>query len=422
MSIWLNDLTTKERQTMTACFGGWALDAFDVQIYSFVIPALIAAWGLTKADAGILGTTALLFSALGGLVGGALCDRFGRVRTLQVTIIWFSLFTFLSGFAQDFEQLLILRSLQGFGFGAEWAAGAVLMSEVVRAKYRGRAAGVVHSGFAIGWAGAAILYYIVFSQWEPASAWRAMFMIGAAPALFVIFIRRNVKESEVFKQKAASKQVEQGLCENFRTLFSTPYLRTTLFASLFSVGLQGGYYAVVTWLPTYLASAKGLSLSGTTGYLIVIISGAFLGFISGGYISDKIGRRPTFLLFALLSCSLVATYMFVDLDKGTMLVMGFPLGFCANAMFGPTGAFYAELFPTEIRGTGQGFCYNVGRGIGALFPALIGFLSATMPLGTAIGLYTVGAYAIAIIALIALPETRARDIVQDTATSVPTGS
>ncbi|MBD1554471.1 MFS transporter [Pseudomonas typographi] len=421
MSIWLNNLNTQEKQTMAACFGGWALDAFDVQIYSFVIPALIAVWGLTKADAGILGTTALLFSALGGLVGGVLSDRFGRVRTLQVTIIWFSLFTFLSGYAQSFEQLLILRSLQGFGFGAEWAAGAVLMSEVVRSEYRGRAAGVVHSGFAVGWAAAAILYYVVFSHLEPASAWRAMFMIGAAPALFIIFIRRNVKESEAFTRKTATDNNNR-LRSTFETLFTPPYLRTTLMASLFSVGLQGGYYAVVTWLPTYLATTKGLSLSGTTGYLIVIIAGAFLGFISGGYISDKIGRRPTFLLFAILSCSLVATYMLADLDKSTMLFMGFPLGFCANAMFGPTGAFYAELFPTEIRGTGQGFCYNVGRGIGALFPALIGFLSTTLPLGTAIGLYTVGAYAIAIIALIALPETRARNLACDTVASVEAGS
>lgn len=422
MNTWLKELNTKEKQTMTACFGGWALDAFDVQIYSFVIPALIAVWGLTKADAGILGTTALLFSALGGLIGGALCDRFGRVKTLQITIVWFSVFTFMSGFAQNFEQLLVLRSLQGIGFGAEWAAGAVLMSEVIRAKFRGRAAGIVHSGFAIGWGGAAILYYVIFSQWEPATAWRAMFLLGAIPALFIIFIRRNVKESEAFLQKKSAEKKTEKLFGNFSKIFSPPYLKTTLMASLFSIGLQGGYYAVVTWLPTYLATTKGLSISGTTGYLVVIISGAFLGFISGGYISDKIGRRPTFLLFALLSCLIVSIYMFANIDKTLMLVLGFPLGFCANAMFGPTGAFYAELFPTEIRGTGQGFCYNMGRGVGALFPALIGFLSATMPLGMAIGFYTVGAYSVAIIALLGLPETREREIVAPSLPKVNAGA
>lgn len=416
MRAWWQDLNHREKQTMTACFGGWALDAFDVQIYSFVIPALMATWGMTQAQAGYVGTVALLFSAMGGWIAGALSDRFGRVRTLQITVVWFAFFTFLSGFATDYTHLLVLRSLQGLGFGGEWAAGAVLISEVIRPEFRGRAAGTVHSGFAVGWAGAALLFSLLFSLLPQEQAWRVMFWIGVLPALLVIFIRRYVKESDAFEASARAKSTsgpgESGLGQLFR-IFRPDLLRTTLLSSLFAVGLQGGYYAVVTWLPTYLKTQRGLSVLGTGSYLAVIIFGAFCGFLTGAHLADWIGRRRTFLLFAVLSTIVVCLYTFTPISNGMMLVLGFPLGFCANAMFAPTGAFFAELFPTEMRGTGQGFCYNVGRGIGALFPALVGLLSTTLPLGTAIGLYTAGAYGLAIFALLFLPETRGRDITQE---------
>ncbi len=409
MKGWWQDLTVCERRTMTACFGGWALDAFDVQIYSFTIPALIATWGMTTAQAGYVGTIALVFSALGGWMAGALSDRFGRVRTLQITVVWFAIFTFLSGFATDYHQLLFLRSLQGLGFGGEWAAGAVLMAEVIRPAFRGRAAGTVHSGFAVGWAAAALLFAILFSFLPQEQAWRVMFWMGVLPALLVIYIRRFVDESEAFKtSRHAAPKI--GFSHVF-AIFRPDLIRTTIMSSLFAIGLQGGYYAVVTWLPTYLKTQKGLSVLSTGSYLGVIIFGAFCGFLAGAHLADWIGRRRTFLLFAILSTIVVCVYTFVPINNPTMLVLGFPLGFCANAMFAPTGAFYAELFPTALRGTGQGFCYNLGRGVGAFFPALVGLLSTKLPLGTAIGIYTAGAYGLAITALMFLPETRGRDIV-----------
>lgn len=414
MRMWWQELTKRERRTMTACFGGWALDAFDVQIYSFAIPTLIATWGMTQVQAGYVGTVALLFSAMGGWIAGALSDRFGRVRTLQITVVWFAFFTFLSGFATDYWHLLVLRSLQGLGFGGEWAAGAVLISEVIRPEFRGRAAGTVHSGFAVGWAGAALLFALLFSLLPQEQAWRAMFWIGVLPALLVIFIRRYVTESDVFEASARARSATERRSggRQFLRIFHRDLLRTTVLSSVFAVGLQGGYYAVVTWLPTYLKTQKGLSVLGTGSYLAVIILGAFCGFLAGAHLADWIGRRRTFLLFAVLSTIVVCLYTLVPIDNGLMLVLGFPLGFCANAMFAPTGAYFAELFPTEVRGTGQGFCYNIGRGIGALFPALVGLLSTSLPLGTAIGLYTAGAYGLAILALLFLPETRGRDITQ----------
>ncbi|MFP1681781.1 MFS transporter [Alloalcanivorax sp. C16-1] len=403
MKFWISDLNKQERRTMSACFGGWALDAFDVQIYSFVIPTLVAVWGMTRAEAGYLGTVALVFSAVGGAVAGRLSDRIGRVQVLKLTVAWFAFFTFLSGFAQNFEQLLVLRALQGLGFGGEWAAGAVLMSEIIRPKYRGRAAGTVHSGFAVGWGGAALVYALVFSLVPQEYAWRCLFWLGILPAFLIVVIRRYVKESETFEEKAKQTSTHK---ISALGIFKPPLLRKTLASSLFAIGMQGGYYAVVTWLPTYLKTERNLSVLGTGSYLAVVIVGAFLGFLLGAHCADALGRKKTLMTFGILSAAMVCLYMFAPLSNSAMLILGFPLGLFANAMFAPTGAFYAELFPTELRGTGQGFAYNLGRGVGAFFPALVGLLSATMPLGMAIGIYTVSAYGIAIVALLFLPETQ----------------
>lgn len=308
-------------------------------------------------------------------------------------------------------HLLIFRSLQGLGFGGEWAAGAVLIAEVIRPEFRGRAAGTVHSGFAVGWGCAALLFTIVFSLLPQSEAWRVLFWIGVLPALLILYIRRFVEELDAFT--ASRRMHDRPGIGQLVAIFRPGLLWTTITSSLFAVGLQGGYYAVVTWLPTFLKLEKGLSVLGTGSYLVVIIFSAFCGFLSGAHLADWIGRRRTFLIFAVLSTAVVCLYTLAPISNEAMLVLGFPLGFCANAMFAPTGAFFAELFPTTVRGTGQGFCYNFGRGIGAFFPALVGLLSAKLPLGTAIGIYTAGAYALAILALLFLPETQGRRITGD---------
>ena len=181
MFAWFSDLTARERRTMVACFGGWSLDALDVQIFSFVIPSLLGLWHITTGQAGVLGTITLLVSAFGGWLAGALSDRWGRVRVLQITIVWYAFFTFLCGFAQDFNQLFIFRALQGLGFGGEWAAGAVLMGEVIQDRYRGRAVGIVQTGWSIGWGAAALLYTLLIAVLPEEYAWRTLFWIGLAP-------------------------------------------------------------------------------------------------------------------------------------------------------------------------------------------------------------------------------------------------
>jgi MFS family permease len=402
---WYGHLNSNERRAFWSCKIGYALDAMDTQFLSFVIPALIATWGLTTGEAGLIGTVTLLMSALGGWVAGILSDKYGRVRTLQITIVWFAVFTLACAFAQNFSQLLIARGLMGLGFGGEWTAGAVLMGEVIRARDRGKAVGMVQAGWAIGWAVAAGLYTLVFSLLPHDMAWRALFAIGILPAPFVIFIRRFVSEPEVHRL-AKQHERDTHTTHSFMEIFNADMWFTTLRTALLATGAQGGYYAITTWLPTYLKTEQHLSVVGTGGYLAVIIAGSYAGYLFGAWLSDRIGRRRSFIAFALASMIIALAYTHVSLDNTLLLILGFPLGFFASGMFAGMGAFMSELFPTRVRGSGQGFCYNFGRAVGAAFPFLIGYVAQQMSLGSAIGAFAAGAYGIVILAALMLPETR----------------
>ena len=381
----------------------------DVQLYSFVIPTLIAVWGITRAQAGELGTAALLVSAVGGWLAGWLADRYGRVMTLQVAILWFAVFTFLSGLAQNFAQLFAARALMGLGFGGEWAAGAVLLGEVIRPEYRGKALGMMQAGWAVGWGTAALLYALFFSVLPAETAWRVLFLVGIAPALLVFFVRRFVAEPAVYLE-SRSKLAAQGERPSALEIFRPPLLRVTVLGGLMGTGAQGGYYAVTTWLPTFLRTERKLSVLDSAGYLAVSIAGAFFGYLSGGYLADRIGRRLTFLIFAVGAGLIAVTYTMVPFGDGAMLVLGFPLGFFASGVFSAMGPFFTEHFPTRVRGVGQGFAYNLGRATGALFPTLVGLLSARIPLGEAIGLFAGLAYATMAVAAFLLPETKGKTL------------
>ena len=237
---WYSELKRRERSAFWACIGGWILDAMDVQMFSFAIPAIIAAFAITNADAGLIGTVTLLTSAFGGWFAGALSDRFGRVRTLQITIAWFAIFTLLCGFAQNYTQLFIFRALMGLGFGGEWAAAAVLVGEVIRPEHRGKAVGAMQSGWAVGWGIAALLATLLFTVLASDLAWRVLFWIGVSPALLVFFVRRFVDEPAVFAQTQSNLSAA-GARANFLEIFSPAMLRTTILTSLLATGAQGGY-------------------------------------------------------------------------------------------------------------------------------------------------------------------------------------
>jgi MFS family permease len=409
--MWLKDTSGRERRTLLAGFLGYGLDGFDFMIYTFVIPTLMAAWNMTKAQAGYIATGALLTSALGGWAAGILADRYGRLRILQLTVLWFTVFTCLSGFAHSYPELLFTRAMQGFGFGGEWSVGSVLVAETIDARHRGKAAGLVQSSWAIGWALAALAFWGAYAVAPPELAWKILFWIGILPAALVLYVRRHVEESPVFTAaRHSSPPAHDWPANDFLAIFRPPLLRTTVLASLLCSGMLAAYYSVTTWLPTYLKTERHLSTPGTSGYLLVLIAGSFAGYLTSAWLSDLLGRRRCFVAFAVCGTLLILAYMRMPITDAQMLVLGFPLGFFISGIFSGMGAFLTELYPNEVRGSGQGFCYNFGRAVSALCPALIGVWSAHGSLAALIGGMTVTAYAVVIMAALALPETRGRSL------------
>lgn len=403
---WFRTLGPKGKKAFVGSYAGFGLDSYDFQILPVSLVAISATFGLSSGQAGLLATATLASSALGGALAGILIDRIGRVRTMVYTVLTFALFTMLCGFAQSFEALLIFRTLQGIGFGGEWAAGAVLLAEYAQPRYRGRTLGFMQSSWAAGWALAVIAYAITFAFADPDIAWRILFWLGALPALLILWLRRNVEDSaEAVRARETAKQKPK-----FSAIFRGPIGRTTLFACLLTIGIQGGYFTLVSWVPSFLNKTRGLNVMHSSGYLTILISSAFVGYLTGGYLADLLGRRRMFLLFAVLSAGMLLVYTQIPPGANfVVLLLGIPLGFVTAAPFAGFGSFLAELYPTHLRGTGQGFTYNFGRGVGALFPATVGFLATTWGLGSAMAVGAL-AYVLAAVALLGLPETRGREL------------
>ena len=404
---WLRALGPRGRRAFGGAFGGYALDSYDFFTLPLSMVAVAAYFNLDKGQTGLLTTVTLVVSAVGGALAGILADRIGRVRALMITVVTYALFTVLCGFAPNYETLMVFRALQGLGFGGEWAVGAILVAEYASARHRGRTLGGIQSAWAAGWALAVIVYTLVFQFVDADTAWRVMFWTGALPALLVVYVRRNVQDAPR-ADEVRRASTERG---SFTAVLRGPLLRTTLFATLLSTGVQGGYYTLATWVPTFLKTERGLTVVGTGGYLTFLISGAFVGYLTGGYLTDRLGRKKNIALFAVLSA--VAVLAYTRIPEGAndlLLVLGFPLGFCMSAIFSGFGSFLAELYPTAVRGTGQGLTYNTGRAVGALFPTLVGYLAESWGVGGALVFGAVG-YGIAVIALLGLPETRGRELV-----------
>ncbi|GAB2945854.1 MFS transporter [Streptomyces pseudoechinosporeus] len=409
---WLRALGPRGRRAFGGAFGGYALDSYDYFTLPLSMVALAAYFGLNSGQTGLFTTVTLVVSALGGAIAGVLADRIGRVKALMITVITYAVFTVACGFAPNYETLLVFRALQGLGFGGEWAVGAILVAEYASPKHRGRTLGAIQSSWAVGWGLAVLVYTLVFQFMDDDIAWRVMFWTGALPALLVIWVRRHVKDAP----KATERRKESPEKGSFAAIFkpgtaeAPGLLRTTIFAVLLSTGVQGGYYTLATWVPTYLKTERELSVVNTGGYLTFLISGAFLGYLTGGYLTDKLGRRRNIWLFAVLSAICIMAYANIPTGANTLLlVLGFPLGFCMSAIFSGFGSFLSELYPTAVRGTGQGFTYNTGRAVGAVFPTCVGFLADSWGVGGALVFGAIG-YGLAALALFGLPETRGKEI------------
>jgi MFS family permease len=410
---WYWTLSPPGRAAFWATFGGWALDAYNQMTVGFVLPAVSAAFVLSTAQAGLLGTVGLVMSAVGGAVAGALADAIGRVRVLIISIGSYALFTFLAGCAQSYEQLLVFLTLQGLGFGGEWAAGAVLVAEYAQATQRGRVIGAVQSAWSVGYAGVLIANTLAFSLASPEVAWRMIFWLGAVPAVALLWVRTSVQESPVYCAEVAARgagtaQASARPASAFLGLFRRDQVRITLASALLSVGVIGAGLAV--WLPTYLEKVRHLTVEGLSAYMGIQVIGGFVGCVSAGYILDALGRRRGLALFALGSALSAWAYVILPLGAAWLVfVIGFPLGFFGSGIFSGLAVYLAELYPTELRGAAQGFGYNIGRGIGAVGPAAIGVAAAWVGLSDALALAATS-YVFCLVALVFLPETRGKHL------------
>jgi MFS family permease len=413
--MWLQETTAGERRALLAAYAGYGLDGFDFMIYSFIIPTLLSLWSISKAEAGYIASGTLITSAIGGWAAGVLADRYGRARILQLTVLWFAAFTFLSGFTHSFAQLFFTRAMQGFGFGGEWAVGSVLVAEIIDARHRGKAAGLVQSSWSVGWAAAALAFWAVSSLASPQWAWKIVFWLGLLPGLLIIYIRRRVPEPPLYLKMRAQRLAAYGRATRrgeYLDIFRGSLLRTTLLATLLSTGMLGAYYSVTTWLPTFLATERHLSVGGTTSYVLMVIVGSLAGYLTSGWLADRMGRRRGFIVFACCAAVLIMLYTHLPVAGG-MFLIGFPLGFFVLGIFSGMGACLAELYPGAVRGSGQGFSYSVGRGIGGFCPSLIGVLSSHLSLSDAIAGFTIAAYAVVIVSAWALPETKGRALTDE---------
>jgi MFS family permease len=245
----------------------------------------------------------------------------------------------------------------------------------------------------------------VFSWLPPEWAWRALFAIGVVPALLVLYLRRNIPEPP----RAALLPDEREVA-HAKSILARPVLRVTIVGGLIGAGAHGGYHAISTWLPTYLATERNLSVLGTGAHLSVIIAAFIIGCFISAYLQDRIGRRKNLMLFATCCMATVSVYMFLPMSNVLMLLMSFPLGLFAAGIPSTLGALFNEIYPRNIRGRGVGFCYNFGRIASAGFPVVVGHLAGSMPLGVALGITTVAAYGLVIVSVYFLPETRGRSL------------
>jgi MFS family permease len=392
---WYAGVTREQWRALAAAKLGWMLDAMDFLLYVMAIGQLKEYFGFDDSIAGLLGTVTLITSAVGGIVFGIVADRAGRTRALMATILIFSICSLGAATSQTLWQLMAWRILLGFGMGGEWASGAVLVSETWPAALRVRAIGIMQSGWALGYIAAALLAALVLGKMNLGrEAWRYLFAIGVLPALLTLWIRKKVKEPDAWRNRNAARAGSPAKERNaFAVLFGPEFRSKTLLATLLSACVQFANWGLFFWLPGFLArpveqGGAGMSIVRSAGWIIPVQIGAYIGYNSFGFIAEKFGRRRTFVAYLVTAAILVPLYGQMARSPGILMALGPLLGFVGYGYFSLFGSFLAELFPTDVRATGQGLTYNLGRGMGALAPYTIGYV-ATLPnvgIGSALAL------------------------------------
>jgi MFS family permease len=398
---WRRQITREQWRTLFAAQLGWMLDAMDVMLYSFALTEVRTEFHLTSAAAGALAAAPLVTSAIGGMLFGWLSDRFGRARALNWSILAFSVLTGLTATARSVPELVLWRALVGIGLGGEWAAGSVLVAETWPSEHRGKAIGLMQSAWAIGYMLAAVLAAAILPGW----GWRPLFLIGVLPALATLWIRRGIIEPKSWRARPES---------SVAVLFRPPLGGKILLVSALCSCVLFGYWGLFTWLPAYLSSpvergGAGLSIVKSSAWIIPLQAGAFFGYISFGFFSDRTGRRPAFVTFVLLTALLVPVYGLFGRNAAVLMAIGPLVGYFGHGYFSVLGALMAELFPAPVRATAQGFCYNIGRALAGFAPITVGALADQWGIGAALG-FTSIFFAAGAGLMLLLPETKGLEL------------
>ena len=403
---WWKGASPDARRALVAASFGWMLDAFDVMLYAMVLASVMADLGMAKSTAGLLGSLTLVASAFGGLVFGIVADRHGRRTAMMYSILIYSVFTAACGLSTSILMLAVFRVLLGLGMGGEWASGAALVSETWSGEHRGKALGVVQSSWAVGYALAAAVAAVVLPIW----GWRAVFFVGVVPALFTLWIRRNVREPEIWR--ARRSRGTKGLAE-LAEVFSRERVRLTVLVTLMNACTLFAWWGLNLWIPAYLSMTAeqggiGLSPRMMSGLVIFMQVGMWLGYVSFGFISDRFGRKRTYIAFLITAAVFVVLYSSTR-DPLALLALGPFVAFFGTGYFSGFGALTAELYPTKIRATAQGFTYNTGRIVSAAAPFIVGSLAQIRGFGFSFSLISLAFLAAALI-WIWIPETLGREL------------
>ena len=365
---WLAEASGEQKRTLVAAFLGYMLDSMDVMLYALVLGQVQREMHLSDALSGAMVSATLIAAAAGGVGFGWFADRFGRVRALIWSVLVYSAGTVLCGFTQTATQLMLCRVLLGLGMGGEWASGAALVAETWPARHRGKALALVQSAWAVGYAlGAAVVALVM-----PRFGWRAVFFAGILPALISLWVRRGLREPEVWRQEPRPR-VDIG------RLFRGTFGYSMLVCASMNAAALFAWWGLFTWLPRFLSmpvaeGGRGLSILQTSGWTIVMQTGTFLGYISFGYVADRFSRKYTYIGYLVVAALLVPLFAFVQ-DPNALLVIGPLVGFFGTGYFSGFGAIASELFPTALRASALGFAYNIGRVLSAAAPYLIGRVS-----------------------------------------------
>jgi MFS family permease len=401
---WWKSASPDARRALVAASFGWMLDAFDVMLYAMVLAALMSDLGISKSTAGLLGSLTLVASAVGGFIFGVVADRLGRRKALMASILIYSVFTAACGLATGAVMLAVFRIFLGLGMGGEWASGAALVSETWPAEHRGKALGIVQSSWAVGYAAAAAVAALVLPVW----GWRAVFFVGVGPAFFTLWIQRRVREPEIWKSvRAEAPGVRAGLGE----IFGRRRLRLTLFVTLMNACTMFAWWGFNLWLPAYLSMAPGEGGIGlgprTMSFLVIFMqAGMWLGYITFGFISDRLGRKRSYVGFLVIAAASMLLYAQTRQPE-LLFLLGPFVAFFATGHFTGFGALTAEIYPTAVRATAQGITYNAGRIVSAAAPFIVGTLAQTRGFGFAFSLIA-ASFLTAAALWAGIPETRGK--------------